>query len=229
MKLPGTPPTLGQYLTDVNALIANPKTRLYIDSSFLVWALKLGQTSIGEFVGFLESVFPDRIHVPLWTAHEFQHHLVKSTATDQARKAIDDMEGAGRRLYPELAPLLSEASDPPNRDQSQLRLAARDAFIELSSIAKILQAWMKENSEASRSALITFINAHCLKSALVFDYLQSLDELAIRDTSVAKRRTCPISQPFSKTKFLVLLAKKYEQRRRASRSSQLNTVVRSPH
>lgn len=178
MKLPGTPPTLGQYLTDVNALIANPKTHLYIDSSFLVWALKLGQTSIGEFVGFLESAFPDRIHVPLWTAHEFQHHLVKSTATDQAKKAIDDMEGAGRRLYPELAPLLSEASDPPNRDQSQLRLAARDAFIELSSIAKILQAWMKENSEASRSALITFINAHCLKSDLVFDYLQSLDELA---------------------------------------------------
>lgn len=178
MKLPGTPPTLAAYLADVEQLIANPKTHLYIDSSFLIWALKLGQKSIGEVALFLERSLPGRTHVPLWTAHEFQHHLVKSTAADQAKKAVEDLEGMGKRLYPELAPALSEASDLPHRNSSQLRLAARDAFIELNSIAKILQTWMKETSEGSRDELVKFINAHCLKSDVVFDYLKTLDVLA---------------------------------------------------
>lgn len=178
MKLPGPSPTLKAYLQDIDALLQAPRTHIYIDSSFLIWALKLGQKSIGEVVQFLEQSLGDRIHVPLWAAHEFQHHLVKNSAANQAKKAADELDSVGRRLFSELAPALSEANDLPHREQPQLRLAARDAFIELSSIAQALQSWMKNTTDLSRADLVKFINAHCLKSDVVFEYLNSLDELA---------------------------------------------------
>lgn len=169
---------LKEFLADLESLLSDARTVVFVDSSLLIDNLKLGPKALDELHGYLETTLKGRLHVPLWAAHEFHQHLVKGTAASQTSMALRDMERVGQRLYKEIAPALSEAADTPTRTAEQHRLLVRSALQDLTAAAKLLQNWTKRVQPESQKKVVDFVNSHCLRSHTIFGYLKWIDSLA---------------------------------------------------
>jgi hypothetical protein len=65
----------------VEALTKTDNTRVYLDTSALVWLYRIRRQARGEFVDFLEApALRERSHIPLWSLHELNKHRRTKTA-----------------------------------------------------------------------------------------------------------------------------------------------------
>ena len=67
------------YLARLEALVSEPTTHIYFDTSFLMWLVKLGRPAREQFFAWITAQGAQRFHVPLWGAHEFFKHQVTNT------------------------------------------------------------------------------------------------------------------------------------------------------
>jgi hypothetical protein len=179
MKVGAVAPGLKEFLAELGEIISDSRTAVFIDASLLIDNLKLGPKALDELHSFFESALKGRIHVPLWAAHEFHQHLVRGSAATQTSAALKDMERIGQRLYKEIAPALSEATDTPTRTAEQHRLLVRSALQDLNTSAQLLQAWTKKVRSETERRVVDFVNSHCLRSESIFGYLESIGSLSI--------------------------------------------------
>jgi hypothetical protein len=72
---------LDQYVKDlktfmeefVTALEAE-RTKIYLDTSLLIWLIRLGASARAEVLGWFRSRPVEAVRVPVWTAHELHRH-----------------------------------------------------------------------------------------------------------------------------------------------------------
>jgi len=80
------------FIKQAAATLADPKTVVYVDTSFLMWLTKGGQESRRQFLVWADSL-GDRVHVPVWTYHEYYRHHTRSTMrcelSNEATKLVD--------------------------------------------------------------------------------------------------------------------------------------------
>lgn len=86
------------------ALINDPRTAIYVDTSFLMWLTKGGAESRQQFLDWA-STLGQRMHIPVWTYHEYYRHHSRDTLRA-------NLAGEAKNL------LISKMSQPPERRAS---------------------------------------------------------------------------------------------------------------
>lgn len=94
-----SPEEAEDYLARMTQLIAQARTHLYFDASFLMWLAKLGEQARDEFFEWQAKVGHQRFHVPLWAAHEFFKHRLKNTIATELSADIKLFDNAAISLY----------------------------------------------------------------------------------------------------------------------------------
>lgn len=93
------PEGVDDYIARIARLVADTRTHLYFDTSFLMWLAKLGEKARAQFLAWQSTVSESRFHVPLWAAHEFFKHRLKNTVSKELGKEINAFDSAASNLY----------------------------------------------------------------------------------------------------------------------------------
>ena len=67
-------------------------TRFYLDTSVLMWLIRLGMTARSEFEAWCRSRPEGTVRVPVWAAHELHRHLIRRTVSTNVQKLIGETE-----------------------------------------------------------------------------------------------------------------------------------------
>lgn len=98
----GEPENADDYLLRLRRSLTLQQTRLYFDTSFLMWLAKAGEPVRAQFLAWQMSVGKERFHVPLWAAHEFFKHRLKNTVRAEFTSDVKAFEKAVSNLYEKL-------------------------------------------------------------------------------------------------------------------------------
>lgn len=96
------PESSDAYLARLAALATDSGTHLYLDTSFLMLLAKLGPEARRQFLEWCGSIGSQRVHVPLWTAHEFFKHRLQDTVAKELATDISRFDTAAKQLYTSL-------------------------------------------------------------------------------------------------------------------------------
>src|SRR5689334_9824254 len=96
----------------VATLVVREDTHIYFDTSFLMWFTKIGRTSRHELLDWLTAKCSERIHVPVWSAHEYLHHHVAGTILGEVDRIATELTDIASRTYANLRPFLDDPLSP---------------------------------------------------------------------------------------------------------------------
>lgn len=151
------------YLNELAGVVDAPATRFYLDTSLLLWLVRLGAMARREFLTWCQG---RSVKVPVWSAHEFHHHIVENTLGSNVQKLL----GETQKKVDEFVRLAAERADEGVcRDKGY---AGRQSFV-----SDVEQAFVKFREFAkvvgddagfggAAQEVIDFVNAHVLGSDL---------------------------------------------------------------
>lgn len=151
------------YLDELAGVVDSAATRFYLDTSLLLWLVRLGATARQEFLTWCQA---RSVKVPVWSAHEFHHHIVENTLGTNVQKLLAETQ----KKVDEFVRLAAERADEGIcRDKGY---AGRESFV-----SDVEQAFVKFREfakvvgddagyGAAAQEVIDFINAHVLASDL---------------------------------------------------------------
>jgi hypothetical protein len=87
--------------------LESPTTRLYLDTSVLMWLIRLGTTARSEFTAWCAQRPADAVRVPVWAAHELHRHVTDGTVRQNIQKTVRRRQAK----YDEFVRLASERAD----------------------------------------------------------------------------------------------------------------------
>jgi len=82
-------------------------TRFYLDTSLLMWLIRLGSAARSEFIDWCVSRPAGTVRVPVWAAHELHRHLIRGTVGANVRATVSETE----RKLDEFVRLAAERAD----------------------------------------------------------------------------------------------------------------------
>lgn len=151
------------YLDELAGAVDASTTRFYLDTSLLLWLVRLGATARREFLTWCQR---RTMKVPVWSAHEFHHHIVENTLIANVQKLL----GETQKKVDEFVRLAAERADEVVcRDKG---FAGRQSFVSdveqtfvrFREFAKVVGDDTGFGSAAQE--VIDFVNAHVLDSDL---------------------------------------------------------------
>ena len=78
---------LDQYVRDLKAFMDDfataldaERTKFYLDTSVLIWLIRLGSQARAEVLAWFRSRPAKSVCVPVWAAHELHRHILGNTA-----------------------------------------------------------------------------------------------------------------------------------------------------
>ncbi len=83
------------------------RTRYYLDTSLLMWLIRLGPAARAEFLAWCRGRPEKAVRVPVWAAHELHHHLINGTVSSNFKKVVSETE----KKFDEFVRLASERAD----------------------------------------------------------------------------------------------------------------------
>lgn len=177
LRIPTDKDTIDGYVEALKALTASTSTRLYIDTSFLVWLTALGAEARAEFADWAKACAPGRVHVPVWAAHEYFRHHVTDLHGKKMAGVASELNRLADETYRTLRPYLDApvAGDP--RTPAVRIASARSSLIEIKQVAEIAAGWKKEHYEANAREVITLINEIGLDSPPLLDWMNDIQEV----------------------------------------------------
>ena len=79
MRIPDQTIKLKDYHHAVEVALADPATPVYIDTSVLMWLIRVGTEARREFLNWCRTSLAGRVVIPTWALHELYHHLREGT------------------------------------------------------------------------------------------------------------------------------------------------------
>lgn len=157
------------FIERVGDALKHPQTRVYFDTSFLMWLTKVSSVSRLEFFEWAKCI-EGRGHVPSWSVQEYYRHHRKQTLKTDLTKSVDELGGAIEKFAKEMrsysdSPLL--ASQPEGAWREAFRTAG-DRVKELGSFAR---SW---NYDASAEEVIAWMNGHQCDTSGAFETFKTL-------------------------------------------------------
>ncbi|MGJ4941428.1 PIN-like domain-containing protein [Bradyrhizobium sp. HKCCYLS1011] len=161
------------FMDELTGAVDAPGTRFYLDTSLLMWLIRLGTAAREEFLAWCRSRV---VKVPVWAAHELHHHLVANTVGANVKTLVSETQ----KKIDEFTRLASERAD-----ESICRLRGypgRASFVSEveQTFAKIREFANVVGDDtgfgAAAEEVIDFINAHLLDSDIA-PIVAKLDEV----------------------------------------------------
>ena len=158
LHIPTEPESWSSFYQRLGALLASLGTHTYIDASFLLWLTKVGSKSRNELFNWFERTLPNRVHVPIWAAHEYVKHHVKRTPSDDFRKTHRRISTMTRNAFTDLRPFLDDPLGNGAENPSAFRASMRDTLNRLAHLLDIAGHWPSQYDHHS-SEVLSFINS----------------------------------------------------------------------
>lgn len=177
MQIPNRAQTLGDFVSETANVIKSPNTYIYIDTSFLVWLAKLGHSARDEFFRWTHEIGETKFFVPAWASHEFTRHYVQKLIPSTLTKTANDLEKTADNTYSFIRPFLDIEIDTDLRSSDEVKVEVRDALIKLKGVAASIKKLRNSNLDLNFEAVIDFINANCIRSGDLFNYLKDIGDL----------------------------------------------------
>ena len=96
-----------QFIDELTEVLDSPQTRFYLDTSLLMWLLRLGSAARSEFLSWCRTRPESSVRVPVWAAHELYRHLTRQTVASNLSSAVSETE----RKLDDFVRLASERAD----------------------------------------------------------------------------------------------------------------------
>jgi hypothetical protein len=154
------------FVEELAQVVALPGTRLYLDTSLLMWLIRLGAKPRGEFLAWARERPAGTIRVPVWCAHELHTHIVKGSIASTLRS----VSGQTERKYFEFARFAAERAD--DAVCMERGFAGRDGFLSevQASLAKLKRMMLVVQDDRgigeAADEIIEFANQHLLGTDL---------------------------------------------------------------
>lgn len=150
-----------EYRARIGDLLARDDTHVYVDTSFLMWATKIGPASRGELLEWLRTDIGERVHVPTWSAHEYLRHHVAGTIVDELTRKSGEVSQLAGSTFSYFRPFLDDPALPAAEGWDRLRASTRDAINTLGRLAQAAKDW-KRAYRAHAEQIIEYINERVL-------------------------------------------------------------------
>lgn len=176
LSLPATAESAEAFVLRLGDILTSPFTRVYVDTSFLMWMTRIGSQSRTELTRWLDDLCGFRVHVPVWAAHEYYRHHSEGTLINDLTKQLEVLENAASGVYAAIWPLLDEPLGSSATARSQ-QAQVRDALREVRTVAELAREWIPRYRTHAQD-VVNFVNAHPLRDSKVPSYFESLDAIA---------------------------------------------------
>jgi hypothetical protein len=148
----------------VNAIEADG-TRFYLDTSLLMWLIRLGSRARAEFISWCDARPINSVRVPVWAAHELHRHVIGGTVRSNLQKTVSETQAK----YDEFTRLASErADDSVCRAKGYSGRISyigdlEHSFARLNQLARVIEPDDVQLQQAVEE-VIEFTNGHVLRT-----------------------------------------------------------------
>lgn len=177
MKIPIELESSSDFAARVAALVPRGDAFVYVDTSFLMWLTKIGRTSRSQLVDWLVANCPNRVHVPVWSAHEYLRHHVAGTIVTELDQRAKELADIANKTYDYLRPFLDDPLELGAINAETQQVTAREALNKIQQLAKTAKRWNEEYQKHA-AEVITFINDYVLGKTRVFEYMSEIEALS---------------------------------------------------
>jgi len=165
MKLDPYIRKISDYETRLIDAIGAQSCLVYLDTSALMWALRINAPARQQFLDWCRS-FEERLRIPVWAAHELQRHLIEDTV----KRTIKERSSACERQLHDFVSLVAERSD-----DNIARAVGAGSSDTLIAKAQMIQSQVRKMSDAMRAGNLTaayekvieFVNEFVMDSDLL--------------------------------------------------------------
>lgn len=183
LDIPTKPETWPSFCHRLESLLSDPRTHVYIDTSFLMWLTQVGSESRNELFAWFRDTLPSRIHVPVWAAHEYIKHDVNQTVLKNFQKTHGEVSRITRNTYAEMRPYLDEPLGNVAQDPATLLVSVHDTLNQLGELLDQASKW-PEHYERNSTEVLSFINESSPKDTTLYSNLSTVaDNGEVRLTS----------------------------------------------
>ena len=176
LTIPTEPESSAAFCQRLARLINGESTHIYIDTSFLMWMTKIGSDSRRELVDWLRHNCAGRVHVPIWSAHEYlKHHVAKTIVSELSTKTKEVTRLAGRS-YAYFRPFIDEPLSEGAEDPTAIRTETRAVFNRLAELTKEVGKWTGLYQK-NASEVISFINDLTPDQTSIYEQLDNITQL----------------------------------------------------
>ena len=165
------------FRTRLASLMIDQGTHIYIDTSFLMWLTKVGSTSRRELIDWFKKYCPDRVHVPVWAAHEYLKHHVADTIVSELTTKANEVTRLAENTYAYFRPFLDEPFGQGTGDPAAIRTETRMTLAKLSVFAATVRQWKNSYPEHA-SEVISFINTATPEQTVIYDQMDDMAPIA---------------------------------------------------
>ena len=177
MRIPTESEDSAAFMSRVAGLIRRKSTHIYVDTSFLMWLTKVGTTSRGELTEWLKAECAGRVHVPIWSAHEYLRHHVATTILGELEEKTRELNGVASGMYGYFRPFMDGELDFSSSNVAAFRMDVRRMLTQLKKVAQVVGSWKRQYGDHA-SEVISFINHCALSKTEVFDYMSTIEALS---------------------------------------------------
>lgn len=168
LSIPTSPEHSNDFKVRIAKLLGEADTHVYIDTSFLMWATKIGPASRGELLEWLRADLGVRAHVPTWTAHEYLRHHVAGTIVEELNTKSAELATLVGGSFTYFRPFLDDPALPAAESYERLRASARDAINTFDRVIKSAKGWRRAYSEHANQ-IIEYINERALEVGSLYN------------------------------------------------------------
>ena len=122
-----------------------------------MWLTQVGSESRNELFTWFRDTLPNRIHVPIWAAHEYIKHDVNKTVLKNFQKTHGEVSRITRNTYAEMRPYLDEPLGNAALDSANLLVSVHDTLNQLGDLLAQAGKW-PEHYERNSTEVLNFIN-----------------------------------------------------------------------
>ncbi len=153
------------FIDELDQVVRASTTRFYLDTSLLMWLVRVGQEARAEFIAWAIGRGAGTVRVPVWAAHEFHRHIVGGTLSDNLGKSLSEVEGKYDEFSRLAAERIEEGICRRNgfTDSQSFLAAVNQGRVQLGRFRKIIDNNETSMQEAAES-VINFVNDRLLTS-----------------------------------------------------------------
>ena len=140
-----------------------------------MWLTKIGSESRRELMEWLRLNCEGRVHVPIWSAHEYLKHHVAGTIVAELTTKTKDVAGVARRSYAFFRPFIDEPTGSGSEDASSIRTQTRHTLSTLDTLVSKIRRWTKSYQKHA-AEVISVINALTLERTSIYDQLANIEQ-----------------------------------------------------
>lgn len=169
MRISTEAETAEAFIRRATVVLQNEATRIYLDTSFLMWLTTLGPTSRAQFFAWTDP-FANRMHVPLWAMHEYYRHHIARTLRHRLERSSGKLLKAAEAFLAAVKPYTDWpllAGEP----EAAYNEALRNTIARLSELTAASGSW---DYEFSAIEMLRWMNEHACETDAVFKSVETL-------------------------------------------------------